>query len=126
MKFLLATFLLFANLSFLQEIDINALKKDPTLIQYKKIFNEMKDAAVTGKYKLPSNAAEIQREISKSPSKQNMKKLYRKAGMKNADEYIDKLFLQSTLMVEFLKKHPEITRLEQQKRLEVIGKLLRD
>lgn len=126
MKFLLATFLLFANLAFQQEIDINALKKDPIMIQYKKILNELKDASATRKYKLPANVAEIQRELAKNPSKENMKKLYKEAGMKNADEYVDKLYLQSTLMVDFLNKHPEIMKLGQQQKFEIIGKLLRD
>ena len=117
------TILLIPNL---QTIDINKLKKDPIMIEYKKVFNDLMDASMTRKYQMPPNAMKLQKKLAKNPSKENMKKLYKDAGMKNSDEYVDKIFLQTTLMFQFLKKHPEIAKLDQKAKMELLQKLLID
>ncbi len=104
-----------------QEIDIEALKKDPVMIQYKKVMNELMDL----KYRVPRDP-NIMKKFVKNPTKENMKKLFYGAGMKNADEYVDKMFLQTALMFNFLKKHPEITKLDALKRQELIKTLIID
>ena len=96
------------------------------MIEYKKAMNNIKNGLMEKRYQLPSNALELQKEFTKNPTKENMKKLYLNAGMKNADEYVNQIFLQTTLMIDFLKKYPEITRLEQQAKLDLLKKLLLD
>lgn len=126
MKILIIYLHIFFSFSHLQSINIAQLKKDPIMIEYKKVFNELSDPLMMRKYKLPVNALELQKELAKNPSKENMKKLYKEAGMKNADEYVDKIFLQTTLMVQFLKKHPEIGKLAIKERMDLLTKLLID
>ncbi len=125
MNTLLTSLFLLINL-FVQQIDIEKLKKDPILIEYKKVFDDLKDSLMTRKYQLPKNAIELQKELAKNPSKENMKKLYKSAGMTNADEYVDKIHLQTTLMFQFLQRHPEISKLEQKQKIEILNKLLMD
>ena len=87
--FNILTYLLF------QQIDISALKKDPVLMEYKKVMRELMNATASRRYQLPRDP-NIMKEFAKNPTKENMKKLYKDAGMKNADEYVDKIFLQTT------------------------------
>ncbi len=122
MKHFLINITVFLALSFLfQEIDINALRKDPTLIQYKKLMIEL----MNGDYRTPRDP-NIMKEFGKNPTKENMKKLYKDAGMKNASEYVDKMYLRTSLMFDFLKKHPEISKLDAAKKQEVLKALLID
>ena len=111
--------------AYSQQVDVNTLKKDPIMIEYKKVFNELKEASISRKYKLP-NDPNLQKEIAANPSKEGMIKVLKEKGMINADEYVNKIFLQNSLMFQFLKKHPEITKLNQNKKMEVFGKLLED
>lgn len=124
--FIANIFILLININIYQIIDIEKLKKDPKLIEFKKINNEIKEGIISKKYKLPPNTAIIQKELANNPSKELLKKRYKESGMKNAEEYLDKMYLQSTLMTDFLKKHPELTKLEQQKRTQILMKLLMD
>ena len=124
MKYFLFSIFLFTNIIF-QEIDIESLKKDPIIIQYKKVHKDLQDASISRKYKLP-NDPNLQKEFAANPTKEGMIKVLKAKGMVNAEEYVDKLFLQTTLMFQFLQKHPEISKLELQKKTEVLGKLLVD
>lgn len=108
---------------FFQQINIEVLKKDPVIIQYKKVMNELREGQLNRRYVFP-NDPEIIKSFSSNPSKENLKKLLNDKGMKNANEYVDKMFLQTTLMFEFLKKHPEISKLEASKKQELIRKLI--
>jgi len=111
--------------SYQQQIDLNALKKDTVLVQYKNVMKELSAGSVSKRYQLP-NDANIMKEMAQNPTKEGMKKLLNAKGMANADEYVDKLFLQTTLMFTFLQKHPEISRLDPKKKQELIDKLLFD
>lgn len=124
MKIFLIKIALLLNL-VLQQINIENLKKDPVLIQYKKVMNELKDGQLNRRYILPTNP-DVMKSFYSNPTKENMKKVLKVEGMKNADEYVDKVFLQTTLMFKFLKKHPEISKLERQKKQELIRKLIFD
>lgn len=93
--------------------------------QYKKVMNELKDGQLNRRYILPTNP-DVMKSFYSNPTKENMKKVLKVEGMKNADEYVDKVFLQTTLMFKFLKKHPEISKLERQKKQELIRKLIFD
>ena len=108
-----------------QEINVDALKKDPVLIQYKKVMIELKDGIASNQYKLPKNV-NYQKEMYTSPTKENMVKVLKGYGMINAAEYVDKIFLQTKLMFNFLKKHPELSKLDLKKRSEIISKLIFD
>ena len=123
--FIISSSLLLLTLGF-QRIDLELLKKDPIMIEYKKAMKNIRSGIVEKRYQLPSNALELQKEFTKNPTKENMKTLYLNAGMKNANEYVDQIFLQTTLMIDFLKKYPEITRLEQQAKIDLLKKLLLD
>lgn len=107
-----------------QDIDINSLKKDTTLIKYKKVMLDLKSGLLEKRYQLPPNIAQMQKEFIANPTKEFMKKKLKENGMANADEYVDKVFLQTSLMLEFLKKHPELTKLEPKSKSEVFSKLL--
>ena len=124
MNTLLTSLFLLINL-FVQQIDIEKLKKDPIMIQYKKVFNELKEGSKSRKYKL-TNDPNLQKEFAANPSKEGMIKVLKGKGMVNAEEYVEKVFLQTSLMFQFLKKNPEITKLDQQKKMEVLNKLLID
>lgn len=117
--------ILFLLTGFYQQIDIVALKKDPIMIQYKKVYNELKAAPVSGKYKLPKDP-NLQKELAANPTKEGMTRILKEKGMINAEEYVDKIILQTSLMFEFLKKHPELSKLNQQKKVEIFSKLLED
>ncbi len=120
---ILFSFCIFLIFSIFQDIDINELKKDPKFIEVKKVMNEIKNGTISGRYKLPSDAPALQKELAKNPSKENMKGLYKKAGMANSDEYVDKLYLQSSLMIEFIKRHPELSKLNAKAKNEIVMKL---
>ena len=124
MKILLISFLVSISFVNLQEINVEALKKDTSLIQYKKIANEIMIGIKTEKYKLPTNLSEIKNEIAKNPSRDLMIKLFKEGGMTNAEEYLDKVSQQGSFFLEFMKKHPEITKLDQKTKLELMTKLL--
>lgn len=124
--FLISTITLFIFTSgYSQQVDINALKKDPIMIQYKKIFNELKEASIKGTYKLP-NDPNLAKEFAANPSKEGMIKVLKSKGMINADDYVNKVFLQNSLMFQFLLKNPGISKLDQAKKIELLGKLLDD
>lgn len=126
MKIILTSLCFFLNvLVYQQEIDINALKKDSVLIGYKKVMIELREAAASNKYKVPKDPS-YQKEIAANPSKENMVKVLKAHGVINAEEYVDKIFLQTKLMFDFLKKHPEISKLDPKKKLEVISQLIHD
>ena len=124
MKIFLVKITLILNFVF-QQINIETLKRDPILIQYKKVMNELREGQLNRRYVLP-NDPEVMKSFSSNPSKENLKKLLNDKGMKNANEYVDKMFLQTTLMFEFLKKHPEISKLEANKKQELVRKLVFD
>ena len=88
-------------------------------------MNELREGQLNRRYVLP-NDPEVMKSFSSNPSKENLKKLLNDKGMKNANEYVDKMFLQTTLMFEFLKKHPEISKLEANKKQELVRKLVFD
>lgn len=72
------------------------------------------------------NDPDLVKSISSNPTKENMKKLLSQKGIKNADEYVGKIYLQTTLMFDFLKKHPEISKLEAKNKQELIRQLMFD
>ncbi|GAB1463123.1 hypothetical protein [Pedobacter sp.] len=110
---------------FFQQINIDILKKDPILIKYKQLMNDLKEGQLNRRYVLPNNP-NVMKSFYSNPTKENMKKILNAEGMENANEYVDKIFLQTTLMFEFLKKHPEISKLENKKKQELIRELLYD
>lgn len=124
MKLFLASSILLFSLLF-QEINVPALKKDPLMIAYKKVFNELRDASISRKYKLP-NDHNLRKDFAANPSKEGMTKVLKARGMVNAEEYVNKIFLQNSLMFEFLKKHPEISKQDQKKKMEILAPLLED
>lgn len=124
--FLASIIMLFVfNTAKSQQVDIKSLKKDPILIEYKKIMGEISDGTISRRYVFPKDKLD-QATLTTNPSKENMKKVLKEKGMANADEYVDKIFLQTTLMFQFLKKHPEISKLDPNKKREVINQLLFD
>lgn len=127
MKHFLASILILFTYSaaHAQQIDIDALKKYPLLVQCKKIMKEISDGTISKKYIFPTDKSH-QKELASNPSKENMKKLLKAKGMINADEYVDKVFLQTTLMFQFFKKHPEISKLDPKKKQEVMSQLFFD
>lgn len=127
MKYFLCNFLILAICcnTYSQQIDINILKKDPILVEYKKILNELKDVSNTRKYKLPVDS-ELSKDLAANPTKEGMLKVLKKRGMVNAEEYVNKISLQTSLMFEFMKKHPELLKLDQKKQMEIFIKLLED
>jgi hypothetical protein len=124
MKYFLASLVFFIiSIPQQQTIDIAKLKKDPILIEYKKILNELKDVSNSRKYKIPLDL-ELSKDLAANPTKEGMIKVFKKRGMVNAEEYVDKISLQTSLMFEFMKKHPEISKLDQKKKMEVLKELL--
>jgi hypothetical protein len=124
MKYFLASLVFFIiSIPQQQTIDIAKLKKDPILIEYKKILNELKDVSNSRKYKIPVDL-ELSKDLAANPTKEGMIKVFKKRGMVNAEEYVDKVSLQTSLMFEFMKKHPEISKLDQKKKMEVLKELL--
>jgi hypothetical protein len=125
MKYIICSCFIIAIFSnaYCQQIDINKLKKDPILIEYKKILNELKSFSNSRKYKLPLDP-ELSKDLAANPTKEGMIIVLKKRGMENAEEYVDKISLQTSLMFEFMKKHPEISKLDQKKKLEVLKELL--
>ena len=122
---IISLFLFFSPFTYQQEIDINALRKDPVMIQYKKVMKESMEAIENNRYKLPKDKS-YQKEISANPTKENMIKVLKKNGVVNAEEYVESIFLQTTLMFSFLKKHPELSKLDPKKKSEIISKLIFD
>jgi hypothetical protein len=111
------------SLFFQQQIDVAALKKDPIIIQYKYIMDDIREGQISRKYVLP-NDPQVMKSFGSNPTKENLKKLLNDKGMKNANEYVDKMFLQTKLMFDFLKKHPELSKLDANKRQQIIRQLL--
>lgn len=107
-----------------QSVDIDKLKKDATLIEYKKITNEIKQGLISKRYKMNSNFALAMQQLGKNPSPEQMKVKLKDAGMTNSDDFVDKLFRQTSLMTKFLKSHPEIGKLDNTARMEIIKQLL--
>ncbi|RZJ80574.1 MAG: hypothetical protein EOO47_07155 [Flavobacterium sp.] len=99
--------------------------KEIGLIQYKKVFSELKNAALNRKYRLPRDL-NLNKELANNPTKEAMTTLLKEKGMINAEEFVNKLFLQTTLMFEFIKKHPEIAKLDTKTKMELLTKLLQD
>ena len=104
MKILFSCFIILLLSIFTQEIDIAALKKDPIMVEYRKVFAALKKENTEKKYNFPANYAELQKEFRANPSKDYMKKRLKENGMTNADEFVDKITLQTTLMFTFLKR----------------------
>lgn len=122
MKILLNVILAFSFVLY-QEIDIKELKKDPVLIECRKAQKELIDGMITKKYQLPKNISREQ--IKNNRSKASLIKLYKDAGMKNAEEYFNLQEKSTTLMISFLKKHPELKKLDPAKRKETLKALFK-
>lgn len=125
MKHFLINITIALSFFFQQQIDVAALKKDPVLIQYKQIMDDIREGQISHKYVLP-NDPQVMKSFGSNPTKENLKKLLNEKGMKNANEYVDKIFLQTKLMFDFLKKHPELSRINANKKQEIIRQLLFD
>lgn len=111
--------------SFYQDIDISILKKDPLLIEYKKVQKSLIDGITSRKYELPKNL-QLQQRASANPSKEALIKLYKDAGMKNAEEYVNLMAKQNALMMDFLKKHQELKKLDVEKRRQILIEIFKD
>lgn len=111
--------------SFYQDIDITSLKKDPLLIEYKKVQKALIDGITSRKYELPKNL-QLQQKASASSSKEALIKSYRDAGMKNAEEYVNLMAKQNALMMDFLKKHQELKKLDVEKRRQILIEVCKD
>ncbi|MCJ0743774.1 hypothetical protein [Pedobacter montanisoli] len=111
------------SFALFQEIDVKELKKDPVFIECRKAQKELIDGMITKKYQLPKNISREQ--IRNNRNKASLIKLYKDAGMKNAEEYFNLQEKCSMLMISFLKKHPELQKLDSQKRKETLKALFK-
>lgn len=109
---------------FFQEIDIQKLKTDPTIIKLKKLNKELMDGTISKYYQLPKNYQEIRKSYGTSPTKEQLIKSLKQNGMAHADEYIEKLFMQTELMKEFLAKNPSIVKMDNIEKAKLFQSLL--
>lgn len=124
MKTFLTSLLFTLSVFYFQQIDINALKKDTSLIQYKKISSEILDDIKSRKYIFPANAQEILKGLEKNPSREQTIKLFKEGGMANVEEYFDKVSQQGKYMFEFMRNHPELAKMERKALTELLVKLI--
>lgn len=66
-----------------QTVDINSLKNEPIITQYKKILTEISNVTINKKYVFPESGA-FRKELCSNPSKENIKKILSAHGMPNA------------------------------------------
>lgn len=124
MKIFLTSLFLTLSVFHFQQIDVNELKKDTSLIQYKKITAELLDDIKSKKYTFPANAQEILKGLEKAPSRELAIKLFKEGGMANAEEYFDNVSQQGKYMFEFMRKHPELAKMERKALTELLVKLI--
>lgn len=120
MKKIVLLVILNGSFVFCKAQDIAAFRKDPDIIELKKITNKLKSRY----YKMPNNYASLQAEIMKTPTPENMKSVLKKNGMVNADQFVDDITSQRNSMLRFNQKHPEFKTMDPSKRMELMKQLL--
>jgi DNA-binding transcriptional regulator GbsR (MarR family) len=126
MAVILTSILCFFTFTFHQTIDAEKLKKDPVLMEYKKVSKEIREGIVKKKYSIPKNFYQLMQELGENSNSKAIEKKLTDAGMKNAGEFLEKITRQENLMKAFLKKHPEIQKMEPLARQQLIVNILKD
>ncbi len=125
MKHILLTSMLICAFVFCKaEVNMEALKKDPDYLAYKKATSKLRASMASHYYVLPKNYAALQPELRKDKNPESMKRILKANGMIHADEFVNDIMIESKYMASFIKKHPKLMKLEAAERTRVFAQLL--